>query len=203
MLNGIYNSDMAKISDNRRAQKPQFQSQKKEPVLPRNDGPVTEDRISLGLNSSVMETYGVTNNNAQGDSGFLSLREMLSGILEEQGIMTRIDSRNNSVDFKDISPEKAKELISDEGYLGIEQTSDRIVQFAISISGNDPDRLEEIKASIDKGFHLASKALGGTLPDISMKTYDAVMEKLNAWVEDSEKSASLTDNHQESADAEQ
>jgi len=70
--------------------------------------------------------------------------------------------------------------------LGVEQTSDRIVQFALSISGNDPDRLEELKASIEQGFQLASEALGGTLPDISMKTYDVVMEKLNAWAEGSD-----------------
>ena len=30
---------------------------------------------------------------------------------------------------------------------------------------------------------MAAKALGGTLPDISMKTYNVVMDKLNAWAE--------------------
>ena len=84
----------------------------------------------------------------------------------------------------------------------MEQTADRIVQFAISISGNDPSRLEEIKVSIDKSFQMASKALGGTLPDICMKTYDAVMDKLNAWAEGSDESASRTDNHGESTDTE-
>jgi len=65
----------------------------------------------------------------------------------------------------------------------VEQTSDRIVQFAKSLSGNDPNRLEEIKAGINKGFQMAGEALGGTLPDISMKTYNAVIDKLNAWAE--------------------
>ena len=112
---------------------------------------------------------------------------MLAEILEKQGITIRIASEDSSIDFRDLTPEKARELISDEGYLGVEQTSDRIVQFALSIIGNDPDRLEEIKASINKGFQMASKALGGTLPDISIKTYDAVMNKLNAWAEGSDK----------------
>jgi hypothetical protein len=28
---------------------------------------------------------------------------------------------------------------------------------------------------------MAAKSLGGSLPDISSKTYDAVMNKLDAW----------------------
>jgi len=108
------------------------------------------------------------------------LREMLYKILEEQFTTTRIASEDASIDFRNLTPAKAQELISEEGYLGVEQTSDRIVQFALSIIGNDPSRLEEIKSSITKGFQMAAKALGGTLPDISMKTYNAVMDKLNA-----------------------
>jgi hypothetical protein len=36
---------------------------------------------------------------------------------------------------------------------------------------------------VDKGFNEALEAFGGTLPEISYKTYDAVMEKLDAWAE--------------------
>jgi len=39
-----------------------------------------------------------------------------------------------------------------------------------------------MKAAIDKGFQMASKALADYLPEISMKTYDAITEKLDAWV---------------------
>lgn len=67
--------------------------------------------------------------------------------------------------------------------MGVEQTSDRIVQAAISFGANDPSRLEEIKAVIEKGFQMAADALGGALPDISMKTHDAAMAKLDAWAE--------------------
>jgi len=186
MLNSIYNSDMVKVLDNRR---PQPHRQEKQNGMPHHESPMPEDKISLGVNSSEMVTYGISKNATFMDSDFKSLREMLAGIFEEQGIMIQIGSEDNSIDFSDITPEKARELISGEGYLGVEQTSDRIVQFAISISGNNPDKLEEIKASIDEGFRMASKALGGSLPDISMKTYDAVMDKLNAWVEGSDKSA--------------
>lgn len=196
MLNSISNTDMVKVLDNQRLRR-----QEKQPVMPFHEGRTPEDKISLEENPSEVITYSITKKAALMDTSFSSLRKMLAEILEEQGITTRIASEDTSIDFRDLTPEKARELISEDGYLGVEQTSDRIVQFAISISGNDPNRLEEIKASINKGFQMASKALGGTLPDISMKTYDAIMDKLNAWAEGSDKSASRTDNHRESIDS--
>jgi hypothetical protein len=36
---------------------------------------------------------------------------------------------------------------------------------------------------VEEGFAEAEKAFGGTLPDISYATRDAVMQKLNEWAE--------------------
>ncbi len=107
---------------------------------------------------------------------------MIVNILEGQGLTTRIAAGDMTVDLKEITPEQAQELISEDGYYGVEKTSDRIVQFAISLSGDDPGRLENIMAAIEKGFQMAREAMGGTLPDISTHTHDAVMEKVDAWV---------------------
>ncbi len=174
MINNISNTDMIKVMDSRKPQR-----QEKPPVRTLSEIPMPDDKVSLNENSGDMSTHGIPQKSAHTDPGFTSLREMISKILEEQFTTTRIASEDTSIDFRNLTPAKAQELISEEGYLGVEQTSDRIVQFALSIIGNDPNRLEEIKASISKGFHLAAKALGGTLPDISMKTYNAVMDKLN------------------------
>ena len=35
--------------------------------------------------------------------------------------------------------------------------------------------------AFQKGFREATKSWGKTLPDISQKTYDAVMDKMNKW----------------------
>jgi uncharacterized protein YfbU (UPF0304 family) len=56
------------------------------------------------------------------------------------------------------------------------------VQFAISTAGNDPRKLEKIKAGIDMGFEIASRAFGRAFPELSMKTNNAIIERLNAWV---------------------
>ena len=76
-----------------------------------------------------------------------------------------------------LTPGEAQKLVSDDGYFGVQKTSDRIFQFAIGIAGGDPSRIDAIKEGINKGFAEAKKAFGDWLPDISYQTYDAVMSK--------------------------
>ncbi len=68
-----------------------------------------------------------------------------------------------------------------EGYYSVEAVSDRIVDFAISISGGDKSKLEELIAAIDKGFGQAREAFGRELPEICDQTYTAIMQKLDDW----------------------
>lgn len=73
----------------------------------------------------------------------------------------------------------AKEAISENGYWGVEQTSDRIVKYALALAGNDPDQLEKMIEATKKGFAQAEKAWGGPMPSITGQTYNAVMEKFD------------------------
>ena len=75
----------------------------------------------------------------------------------------------------------AQEQISEDGYWGVNKTSDRIVDFAIALSGDDPSKAEELLNAFKKGFDEATAAWGKELPEISQKTYDAVLEKFEAW----------------------
>jgi hypothetical protein len=74
---------------------------------------------------------------------------------------------------------QAQQDISEDGYWGVKQTSDRIVDFANALTGGDPSKIEEMREAFKKGFKQATKAWGGDLPDISQQTYDAVMEKFD------------------------
>lgn len=78
---------------------------------------------------------------------------------------------------------KAQEAISEDGYWGVKQTSDRIVSFATALAGNDSKQLEKMRDAFLKGYKQAEKTWGGKLPDISQKTYDAVLEKLDKLME--------------------
>ncbi len=109
------------------------------------------------------------------------LRELVTNMLKEQGIDFKVATGSSEIDISSISQEEAQELVSEDGYFGVEQTSDRIVDLAIAAAGGDTSKLDAIKEGVEKGFNEALEIFGGQLPDISYDTYDAVMEKLDAW----------------------
>mgnify|MGYP002767733776 FL=1 len=77
---------------------------------------------------------------------------------------------------------QAQADIAEDGYWGVNQTSDRILDFAKALSGNDKSKAQELADAFKKGFDQATKAWGGKLPDISQQTYDKVLEKFDSWM---------------------
>lgn len=76
---------------------------------------------------------------------------------------------------------QAQADIAEDGYWGVEQTSDRILDFAKALSGNDPEKADLLLDAFKKGFEEATKTWGDELPEISQRTYDAVLEKFEQW----------------------
>lgn len=94
-----------------------------------------------------------------------------------------------------VSPEvkaQAQADIAEDGYWGVKQTSDRILDFAKALSGNDPKKADELLEAFKKGFKQATGAWGKELPDISKRTYDAVVEKFDQWKNGTEAKAAET-----------
>lgn len=79
---------------------------------------------------------------------------------------------------------QAQADIAEDGYWGVEQTSDRILDFAKALTGGDPDKADEMLEAFKKGYEQAAKKWGGNLPDISQRTYDAVISKFDKWKSD-------------------
>jgi hypothetical protein len=82
---------------------------------------------------------------------------------------------------------QAQADIAEDGYWGVKQTSDRIIDFANALTGGDPDKIEDMRAAFEKGYKQAEKTWGDSLPDISKRTYDAVMEKFDKLAEEANK----------------
>lgn len=79
---------------------------------------------------------------------------------------------------------QAQQDISEDGYWGVKQTSNRILDFATALTGGDPSKIEEMREAFQKGYKQAEKTWGGELPDISKQTYDAVMAGFDKMAED-------------------
>jgi hypothetical protein len=141
------------------------------------------DQVSLSYRSESVTTY----NSSMTMEGVLTdaydlLRGLVLNIFEKQGIDSTFTAGETEVDLSTLSQEEAQELVADDGYFGVEKTSDRIFNFAVGIAGGDPSRIDAIREGVQQGFDEALDAFGGWLPDISYDTYDAVMNKLDEWV---------------------
>jgi hypothetical protein len=128
---------------------------------------------SLSLSQGAAGAIGNDNQNP-------STNDLLTQIFKKLGLSTSIDiGDGKQSDLQTMTPEDAQKLIADDGYWGVDKTSSRIADFAIAQIGDDPSRVDKVKEAIMKGFNEAKEAFGGQLPEISQKTIDAVMEKID------------------------
>lgn len=74
---------------------------------------------------------------------------------------------------------QAQQEISENGFWGVKQTSERILDFAKALSGGDPSKLGLLRNAIEQGYKAAEKAWGGELPEICKKTQEAVLKGLD------------------------
>lgn len=124
---------------------------------------------------------------AEADRRTQSLRDLVQKLLLKQGETfdeaTDIYGllREGKLQVDEETRLQAQKDIAEDGYWGIEQTSDRLVEFAKALSGGDQTRANVLIDAVKKGLEEATKLWGGKLPDISQKTVDATIKKLEAW----------------------
>lgn len=92
---------------------------------------------------------------------------------------------DGTITVDEATAKQAQEDISEDGYWGVKQTSERILDFAKALTGGDSSKVEDIRTAIEKGFSEAAKLWGDELPEISQRTHDAVMKGLDEWAKQS------------------
>jgi hypothetical protein len=70
----------------------------------------------------------------------------------------------------ELSQDEAAELVSEDGFFGVTQTSERIANFVINGAGGDEDLMRAGREGMLQGFKEAEKMWGGELPEISQET---------------------------------
>ncbi|MBO5277992.1 MAG: hypothetical protein J6B06_00665 [Lachnospiraceae bacterium] len=116
-----------------------------------------------------------------------AFRQMVESMLTKQGkVFKNADDMWKLLAKGDFTVDKAtaeaaQKEIAEDGYWGVEQTSDRILSFAEALTGGAPEKMESMREAFIKGYKQATGAWGRDLPDISQKTYDAVMKKFDNY----------------------
>jgi len=75
-----------------------------------------------------------------------------------------------------LSQEEAKELVSDEGFFGVSQTSERISEFVLAGAKGDETMLREGRKGVLQGLNQAEELWKGKLPEISYETVNKALE---------------------------
>lgn len=126
----------------------------------------------------------------EADSHIQKLQDIVSKLISKQADAYSVANdmwsllREGKLDVDPATRAQAQADIAEDGYWGVDQTSSRIVDFASALTGGDPSKIEKMREAFKKGYEQAEKTWGGQLPEISKKTYDAVMEKFDKLAAD-------------------
>lgn len=116
-------------------------------------------------------------------------------LLKQAGTVSNSEGLANiyrRLEVDDETRAQAQKDIEEDGYWGVEQTSDRIVDFAKALAGTSYKLAEEMLEAVKEGFKQAEKAWGEELPELSKKTMDATFDKLNKWMDELKSGAGLS-----------
>lgn len=209
-VNGITTSNNVDYSAYTKNTKNTSTEPKAEDTAAKNDTGVIYEKSEEAAVDSTKKTYTpntelISKLKADADARTAQLRSLVEQLLTKQGnsygaatdMWQFLASGNFTVDAA--TKAQAQADIAEDGYWGVEQTSDRILDFAKALSGGNPDKIEELREAFKKGFEDATGVWGKELPDISQKTYDAVMKKFDAWSEEANKTT-ISENTEEPTD---
>lgn len=188
-INSITNSVAAQQASTYTATKTDYTEKKSESSTKTDTGVVYEKSSNQTSGTVTKKTdYALINKlKADAEERTSQLRSLVEKMMTKQGVaIGTADSMWSFLAKGDFTVDEATRAqaqadIADDGYWGVDQTSDRILDFAKALSGNDPEKADLLLDAFKKGFKEATKSWGQDLPDISQRTYDAVVEKFNKW----------------------
>ena len=170
----------------------------KEQVAPKTEKSVEEiinnsaAKVAISMNAQYilfeMNAKSIATGNSVGQAGLNASKDQQS-VLDFLSGKGKIDDKNLydigyiGKPIMDLSPQEATDLVSENGFFGITQTSDRVSNFVFSFAGDDLEKLQKGRDGIVKGFEEANKMFGGNLPEISYKTQERTLALLDAKIE--------------------
>ena len=80
---------------------------------------------------------------------------------------------------------EAQQMVGENGFFGVKQTSDRIMSFAKALVGEgaSEEKIGKMRAAVQKGFDDVARMFGGfdKLPDVTKDTYKSIMKSFDDW----------------------
>ena len=181
----ISNTNSASISENISVRKTAPEPREGKP-----NATTPEDTVSLSGSAPESLTYSkpraipaeLSTMLEESDRQVEAMMNLIRPLLEQQGLtMSKVISGEQKLTVDQGTIDAAKEAISEDGEMGVRKVSERILSFAKFAMGDDPTQMKKIRDAVELGFSQAKEALGGTLPEISQKTYNTIMAEFDRW----------------------
>lgn len=117
------------------------------------------------------------------------LVDLVKQMLSKQAGTVKLADLFSPENLKNVSQadiDQAKEDISEDGYWGVKQTSQRLFDFASALAGDDVEKMKKMQDAMMKGFKQATKAWGEELPSICKDTIDAANQLFDDYYKSKE-----------------
>lgn len=161
----------------------------------------SKDSVNVPIKKYVQNTELINKMKADAEEHSKQLRNIVEQMMTKQSQTSGIANgdmwkflASGKFEVDEATKLQAQQDISEDGYWGVKQTSSRILDFATALTGGDPSKIEDMRAAFKKGYEQAEKTWGGELPEISKKTYDAVMAGFDKMAEDAAAQNNATQN---------
>lgn len=148
-------------------------------------------KVSISMNAQIilfeMNASSTMKENTLAQAGITDEQQEILDFLSGKETQSGMSLKNIGYEGKpitELTPQEAQDLVSEDGFFGITQTSDRVANFVFSFAGDDLELLQKGREGIVQGFEEAEKLFGGNLPEISYKTQERTLalidEKINS-----------------------
>ena len=94
--------------------------------------------------------------------------------------------RAGNIRLSEADMAQAQQLVSEDGFFGVNQTTARIMDFAKAMVGEGASerQIENMRAAVQKGFDEVARMFGGfdKLPEVTRQTHAAIMSAFDQWL---------------------
>jgi len=152
---------------------------KREDTFVKSSEEKTEDKTGIYSRESILEQ--LKNSEEQRVKAF---EETIKGMMAQQGQTVNLTFRGVDFHVTEDQRKEAEKSISDGGEYSVNAVSDRIMNMAKALIGDDSSKIGLMKDAVIKGFGGAAKLLEtdmDNMPEITKNTYKEIMNRFDEW----------------------
>jgi hypothetical protein len=134
------------------------------------------EQVKMNANAFTFTSTSVQKNITEPNDDFIAQYKEFQNALKDMGY----EGKN----IASLSQKEAKELVGEDGFFGIKQTSERMANFVINGAGGDENLMRAGREGMIAGYKMAEDMWGGELPQISQDTMKKALELVDTAMSD-------------------